>query len=549
MAMAMRRAAIYARYSTENQNERSIGDQIALCEEYAARSGFAVVARFSDAARSGGSMLGRSGLLDLLAAAGRGEFSAVIVEALDRVSRDMEDLAGIHKRLRFAGIDLVAVHEGVASTVLVGLRGLVGQLFREDGAEKVRRGMTGIIREGRSAGGRAYGYRPVPGRPGELAIETDEAAVVLRIFTEYAGGTSPRDIAARLNRDGVVPPRGARWNASTINGNLTRGHGILLNPMYRGELVWNRVRMIRDPESGRRVSRPNPESEWMRADAPHLRIVPPDIIEAALARKMGKTPRIKPFPKRTQRLLTGLLRCGACGSGMSQTSPARGRSRIMCSAARESGICSARRKVSLDAVEKAVIDGLREQLSAPDAMAAYIEAFNAKRAGTAADAARDKARAERRLIEITASIDRIVAAIGSGVLDPEEARKQLEPIRKERGKVEADLARAAEDASVVTLHPAAIEAYRHDLEVLGDALGDAVRGNPKAVAAFRGLVEAVVVTAGDPYRPATVEVRGRLAALLGEPVPDDVALLGKKLVAGEGLEPPSLLNALKYSRF
>ena len=66
------------------------------------------------------------------------KFDALVVEALDRLSRDMEDLAGIHKRLSFLGIEIRAVHEGVVNTVLVGLRGLVGQLYREDNAHKVR---------------------------------------------------------------------------------------------------------------------------------------------------------------------------------------------------------------------------------------------------------------------------------------------------------------------------------------------------------------------------------------------------------------------------
>ena len=85
-------------------------------------------------------------------------FNFVIVEALDRLSRDMEDLAGIHKRLSFLGIEIRAVHEGVVNTVLVGLRGLVGQLYREDNAHKIRRGQAGRVGQGLNAGGLTYGY-------------------------------------------------------------------------------------------------------------------------------------------------------------------------------------------------------------------------------------------------------------------------------------------------------------------------------------------------------------------------------------------------------
>ena len=116
-----------------------------------------VVAK-EDKARSGASVFGREGLMRLMDAARERAFDVVLVEALDRLSRDMEDLAGIHKRLSFLGIKIHAVHDGTADAILVGIRGLVGQMQREDGAKKVRRGMAGVIRDGRHAGGRAYGY-------------------------------------------------------------------------------------------------------------------------------------------------------------------------------------------------------------------------------------------------------------------------------------------------------------------------------------------------------------------------------------------------------
>lgn len=78
------RSAIYARFSTDLQNERSIDDQIALCRDYAEREGLQIVATYDDRARSGSSILGRDGLLKLMDDAKSGQFEIVIVEALDR---------------------------------------------------------------------------------------------------------------------------------------------------------------------------------------------------------------------------------------------------------------------------------------------------------------------------------------------------------------------------------------------------------------------------------------------------------------------------------
>jgi DNA invertase Pin-like site-specific DNA recombinase len=108
------------------------------------------------------------------------DFDVVLVEALDRLSRDYADLGQIHKRLAFHGVEVWSVHQGgeVAGTVQLVMHGLVGQLQREDGAKKVRRGMEGRVKDGLHMGGRAYGYQPVPGRRGELEVVEHEAAVV-----------------------------------------------------------------------------------------------------------------------------------------------------------------------------------------------------------------------------------------------------------------------------------------------------------------------------------------------------------------------------------
>jgi hypothetical protein len=72
-----------------------------------------------------------------------------------------------------------------------------------------------------------------------------------------------------LNQQHIRAPRGSRWNASTINGNSQRGAGIIFNELYAGRIVWNKVRMVKDPDTGKRVSRPNPPGEWQSIDTPH----------------------------------------------------------------------------------------------------------------------------------------------------------------------------------------------------------------------------------------------------------------------------------------
>ncbi len=131
-----------------------------------------------------------------------------------------------------------------------------GRALPEKSGGHTRHGLEAVVRSGRNAGGRAYGYRPVPGKPGQLTIDDAEAAIVRRIFREFIEGATPRAIAVGLNADRVAAPRGTRWTATTINGNLARGHGLLMNELYTGVIVWNRVRMVKDPTTGKRISRP-----------------------------------------------------------------------------------------------------------------------------------------------------------------------------------------------------------------------------------------------------------------------------------------------------
>ena len=437
----MTRAVIYARFSTDLQNEKSTEDQISLCRAHAARRGLQVVQTFEDKARSGGSILGRDGLMRLMDAARTEAFDVVVVEALDRLSRDMEDLAGIHKRLSFFGIEIDAVHDGTADAILVGIRGLIGQMQREDGAKKVRRGMAGVVRAGRHAGGRPYGYRVVPGHRGELKVVEEEAEVVRRIFAAFAAGRPPREIAGDLNREGVAPPRGTRWNASTINGNAQRGAGIIFNELYTGRIVWNKVRMVKNPDTGKRLSRPNPHEEWQTVPAPHLRIIDDDTWARVHERKSEKAHLMTHMKRRPAHLLSGLLRCGCCGSGMSvHDRDKTGKTRIRCSAVRENGSCTNRRIIYLRDVEKAVLSGMREELKDPRLIESYARKYNEERQGLAARATATRARLESKRARIENERQRSIDMAVKGVIEEDDARQKIADLKARRLEVEAEIA-------------------------------------------------------------------------------------------------------------
>lgn len=538
-----KRATIYARFSTDLQNERSIEDQLSLCQSYAEREGLTVVSTHEDRARSGGSIMGREGLLRMLDRARERSFDVVIVEALDRLSRDMEDLAGIHKRLSFLGIEIRAVHEGVVNTVLVGLRGLVGQLYREDNAHKVRRGQAGRVRQGLAGGGLTYGYAAVAGKSGERVIVEAEAQVIRRIFQEYVDGRTPREIAHDLNKERVSPPRGWAWNASTINGNLDRGAGILQNELYVGRLVWNKVRMVKDPDSGKRLSRPNPKTDWQVAEVPHLAIVDPELFRSAQQRKEERGQTHPSHQRRPRRMLSGLLRCGSCGSGMATNGRDKsGRVRIRCSAATESGTCPDAKTFYLDTVESAVLNGLKAELRAPKVISEYVRTYLEERKRLEATSHAKRQRLEQQLGQINQEIERLVDAIAKGHGDPSVLGPRSTALDAERKRISEELQSEPPAVKEVALHPGILKRYEEQLGRLEEALGKGVSaGDAEAAEAIRDLVETITVFR-DPGGPGgvAVEIAGRLNALLGEKAyPNQVKGVWGKVVAGEGLEPPT----------
>ncbi|WP_316397171.1 recombinase family protein [Bradyrhizobium sp. 33ap4] len=507
------KAAIYARFSSDKQTDRSIEDQVALCRDICEREGLMIVGVYDDRAISGASTLNRMGWQRLMRDAKGAKFDVVVAEALDRISRDQEDLAGIHKRLRFAGIEIRTAQDGIAGDIHIGVKGLLGSLYLKDLAQKTRRGQAGVNRDGRHNGGRSYGYRPIPGKAGELEIDVAEAAVVRTIFADYLDARSPRDIAAALNKKTLPGPRGGAWNASTIGGSRKRMNGILQNELYVGRIVWNRQSFIKDPETGKRISRENPREEWMTAQAEHLRIVDDDIWARVQARRTKRGgPQTKRLATRPKNLLSGLVKCGRCGSGYIVGGHDKRGSLLLCSRMKETGLCDNKRMVPRATVEAIVLEGIEEKLAAPEVIAEYVREYHRitrELHGTSAHRRRDL---EKRLGNVNGAITKAVDAILAEA--PSRAlRDRLTALEAERDQLEAEIANIV--PPTVEFHPNAANAYRDKVRDLKQTLASADEDSRLAAhEAIREIVEKIVIHPRERYKPVEIEIYRQLAALL-----------------------------------
>lgn len=537
------RLAIYARYSDDAQDPRSIEDQVRLCREHAERNKLgSVAAIFADYALSGASLRTRPEATRLIAEARAGRFDAILVEALDRVSRDQEDVAAIYKRLAFAGVKLISVAEGEINELHIGLKGTMNALFLKDLAQKVRRGQAGRAAAGSVPGGLAYGYRVVrelDGRGelvrGKRAIDEDQAAVVRRIFAEYAAGRSPRAIAIGLNHDRIPAPFGGAWNPNSIAGERARASGILWNPVYAGRLVYNRTRFVRDPETGKRLSRPNPPEAWITAPVPELAIVDEAIWEAAQARHARYAGRPAHLCRRPRHAFSGLLRCALCGAGY----VVRRRDELGCAGRHDRGTCTNRTTIRLGELERRVLDGLQRRLLEPDAIAAYVQEYHEARRQVRAAERRRAGELERRRRDALAELDRLIDAVAKGQLPAARVTERVAALEAERQAAEAELAALDAADQVVTLHPRAVERYRARVADLAAALADA---GPEAAAARQAAIQILrefvdhidVGPPPAPNLPAAVTAHGLLPRVLHFAQQQTANTATVKGVAGEG---------------
>jgi DNA invertase Pin-like site-specific DNA recombinase len=285
------RAAIYARYSSEACSPTSIPDQIASCRRLAEKRGIEVLEDhiYHDDAVSG-ARNDRSSLTALITAGQDGQFDAVLVDDLSRLSRS--NLMTLHTVALFSslGIVILSAADNIdtsdeRSKMLIPLQGMINERFLADLREKTLRGMKGRKSDGYFVGERTFGYESTPSAKVRLdtrgkekaagalmQINEPEAEVVRRVFRDFADGQSIFSIIKRLNEEGVRGRKNkvCRWSTGTI-------HIMLRNEKYKGVWTWNRTGFKRNPLTGKLRRYDKAKSEWDVKEFPELRIVPEEL--------------------------------------------------------------------------------------------------------------------------------------------------------------------------------------------------------------------------------------------------------------------------------
>ena len=396
-------AVIYARFSSHNQREVSIDQQVKACAEYAKRKDLEVVGVYSDAAISGKETENRPQFQKMLAAAQEHQFGYVIAWKSNRIARNMVKAMETEAMLRVLGIECLYVEEDFDNTAAgrFALRNMmnVNQFYIENMAEDIIRGMNDNAQKCIVNGPVPLGYRR--GADGKYEICEDDAEVVRSIFDKFLAGMPFSDIAYELNARGVKTKSGGEWNKGSF-------HRMLRNERYIGTYIFGDTVI----ENG----------------------IPPIIskdifykVQQKLKMKQTNSKRRAP----ASYILTGKLFCGHCGSpmvGVSGTSKSGAlHCYYVCQSRLKEKACK-KKNVPKEWIEDRVIDSIRTYIMKDEVLDWLVEGFADFKKQLEAESPIRQAEAE--LSDVSRSIKNLLAAIEQGIITDTTKERLLELERR-----------------------------------------------------------------------------------------------------------------------
>ncbi len=414
-------AVIYARYSSHNQRDVSIEQQIEACKKHAETLGLKVLCTYEDRAISGKTDK-RPAFQKMMKDAEQHQFGYVLAWKSNRMGRNMMQAMVNEARLVDCGVKVYYAEEDFDDSAAgrFALRSMmnVNQFYSDNLAEDVRRGLMDNAQKCIANGRQAYGYKR--GENGKVVIDEPKAAVVREIYTRVAAYEPYADIIRDFNRRGLKTADGGEWNKCSFQK-------ICSNERYRGIYIYGDVRT---PGGAPRIV---DDELWFKVQ------------KAVKMRKKLKNGRV--HIGSDDYLLTGKLRCGNCGAymiGMSGTS-ASGEIHYYyaCQKRRTERSCK-KRNIRRDVIERAVAQAIRIYCMTDDVInwiadqsIAYWENQNQQL---------EIEQVQANLDSVTAAILNIMKAIEAGIFS-NSTRDRLNELESEQARLKNQLDEAK--ASVV----------------------------------------------------------------------------------------------------
>jgi site-specific DNA recombinase len=452
------RVALYARVSSEKQAEEgTVASQVAALEQRIVSDGYRVDPewRFIDDGVSGSTLL-RPALERLRDLAATGVVDRLYVLAPDRLARRYGHQMVLLEELQACGVEVVFVNRPLGTTpedqLLVQVQGVIAEYEHAKILERTRRGRRHAARCGRvSALVKApYGYRYIGKHAGggeaRYEVIEEEAAVVRQMFDWVAReGCSLREVARRLQREGVRTQTGGRWQCGTIGS-------MLRNSSYQGQAVFGK-RRCGPPRPCLRPRRGQPEvakatqSLYRQPASEHIRIAVPALVDAELfaavqERLAENFRRLRASRGGARYLLQGLLVCSSCGYALStQGGTNRNYRYYACPGSYVSErshrrVCANGRQRT-EVLEAAVWNDVCALLSEPQRLRQEFE--RRQQSSVSAEQTGNPECLHGSLDKVRQSIGRLIDAYTAGLIEASEFEPRVRRLKERLAKLEGEL--------------------------------------------------------------------------------------------------------------
>ena len=312
---------IYTRVSTTMQVDGfSLDAQKEKLHRYAEFQNMVIAGEYSDAGKSGKSVEGRPEFLRMLddIASGKDQVEYVLVFKLSRFGRNAADVLNSLQKMQDFGVNLICVEDGIDSSkdsgkLMISVLSAVAEIERENILVQTMEGRRQKAREGKWNGGFApYGYKL---EKGKLLIADDEVEIIRLIYDKFINTTMGINaIAAFLNRNGYVKKK--RQNNTLDGFSSSFIKGVLDNPIYCGKMPYGRRKNEKKPGT-RNEYRIVKQESFMLYDGEHEAIISEE--DWRLAQKKREETAVcheKVHSLEHEHILSGIVRCPQCGSGM-----------------------------------------------------------------------------------------------------------------------------------------------------------------------------------------------------------------------------------------
>ena len=308
-------ACAYIRMSTGKQ-DKSPAQQRAEVEKLAKREGYVINQWFADEGISGDKTSKRDDFLAMVAACSNREFAAILSWDQDRFGRFDSIEAGIYiDPIRNAGVWLHTCTDGKIdfsdrnTRMIYAMKQEAKNAFLTDLSANVTRGLRSRAGEGLWLGQSdpPFGYVADSDKRLQLAapriVET-----VGELFERYADGESISQLLKWLADGGILTTAGKPWSRSGLRY-------LLSNSIYTGHYEWFKTSKSKYKHGNRECKKiEQPEDAWVVIERNHPAIVSQELFDRCQEQKAANRKRTAP---RTPTALSGLVKCGKCGGGMS----------------------------------------------------------------------------------------------------------------------------------------------------------------------------------------------------------------------------------------